>query len=381
MNVRTLPHRYATLDMQRNVLNVLKPLLREGKEAISRTLHKGAVGGHAVFILRRGIVAARGATIPELYEVTREGAMIGEHALMSADRPCVCDYQARTRSELYALAIDDLNVIVSGMMADGHDVSEMASVVHADYWQKRLRRALRMRIVVLDKLPFESAEEGSAGGIDGSAQTDAGNDILRRAATRLQANAAVWGARRRDGAVLTAEMMQDVVPGLFKRRHKDWKRSSSPPMASPSNSQSTTGALPVAASSPLLLMPTLRESTVSGASMSESRPAEAAADRTAAEVQPQWALGLAAKLEAMRSEVKELAEAQRGLGRRLESEVLSTVREAMAIASAPPSLVAGRSSDSRGSSLFRRISSTKAKSKTTPRVASPASSVESTPRE
>lgn len=139
---------YVTLDLQLKVYGLLKPLLREAKEAISESLEKGAVGGPSVYFVRRGTLEAQGSLAGvSLFEVdasTAPGTMLSEHALMASAR-CECTYRAKTRCELHALAVDELYDICSRMELE--HVDDMARTIYAEYARRKMLRSLALRFI------------------------------------------------------------------------------------------------------------------------------------------------------------------------------------------------------------------------------------------
>lgn len=117
-------HRYVTLDLQLQAYHMLQPLLREAKESVTEAVDKNAGCGPSIYFARRGTFAAIG-DLPDVvfYEIDaslKPGSLFGEHSLTSAG-VCECHYRAKTRCELFAMAIDDLRKITSEIAS--HQVS------------------------------------------------------------------------------------------------------------------------------------------------------------------------------------------------------------------------------------------------------------------
>ena len=198
--------KYSTLDLQLEVYHMLTPLLREAKEVIIESLEKGADGGPSVYFARRGTLVAKG-DLPdsEFYDVdatAEPGVIVGEHCLMSTAR-CHVNYVAKTRCELFALGIDDLQKITSALMAD--QVDEMAELISGTYAERALLRAAGIRNLLRSVLVFQVFLNKKATSKD----TDAARLM---AALRIQS---AWTARTAKRAPTLP--LRTLLPALYSK--------------------------------------------------------------------------------------------------------------------------------------------------------------------
>ena len=222
-SVRRIPlfhneRNYVTLDLQLQVHQMLKPILREAKEKIVKPLEKGG-SGPSIFFVQRGTVEAIGS-LPELkfFELDSNnapGVSIGEHCLMryagmastgsesaragpTLRGQCKVTYVPKTRIELVAISISDLFMITSQILDEDNDLDEMAELIYKEYQHRMSVRAMMMR------MHFNSCSGVTfAHGVP--------VDARFLAALRLQ----VWWAARSSAKIKRVVDYSDTLPGLY----------------------------------------------------------------------------------------------------------------------------------------------------------------------
>ena len=196
-----------TLDLQIEVMGMLKPILREAKEPISESLEKGAPPGPSVYFVRRGTIVVEG-DVPDpfggrlsLFEIdasSEPGMLIGEHSLTYRSQS-MSRYHAKTRSELFTLAVTDLHAIFAALEPEKRDL--LARTVLTEHARRRHMRALALRMVF-----NASAASGAASQITAP---------LRIQCRWMKRDASRWMTR---AVMCTPDALADLVPGLYTGR-------------------------------------------------------------------------------------------------------------------------------------------------------------------
>ena len=238
-SIRRLPlfasrRSYVTLDLQLLAHTMLRPLLREAKEPIVDLLEKGTEGGPSVYFVRRGTLVALGdwkdhatderLTFFEVDAIQDTGKMIGEHSLMPraswspSSSPltengvpkavATFTYKAKTRCELYAVSVDDLNGLARQIVEEDKEICEMGQLIWKEHVHHQTQRGLMMRL----------AEQSARAALNSSPAENLPERLRNLAALRLQTfwvlSHAAWIASLPN----SDDTYSAVLPSLYYRR-------------------------------------------------------------------------------------------------------------------------------------------------------------------
>ena len=130
---------YVDMALQLRAYELLKPVVREAKEAIF-TKHSLSEG---LFFLSRGNVTASGDLGLPYFHVKEPGTIFGEHALL--EKPAEFSAIAQVRCELFAIDKSDLATLAATRSDAGRD--ELAENILDEYYRHSVMRNVALRLL------------------------------------------------------------------------------------------------------------------------------------------------------------------------------------------------------------------------------------------